>query len=112
MAFSPRYSIAVWGQNMKVVIPICVIIAGHWFLLLRTIVIVKATWIDGSGCAITSTSPIWLEAIYIYTMCFDGIVTALLTLKLAGPLLKGQMVMMNKLTEMIFGDGLIYFIIA
>lgn len=102
---------AVWGQDLRVVIPITVIIVGHWFLLLRSIVIVKAAWVPGTGCAITASSPTWLSAIYIYTMCFDGIVTSLLTLKLMGPVLRGQM-QMNKLTEMVFGDGLIYFVIA
>lgn len=102
---------AVWGQNLKIVIPICIIITGHWAVLLRSIIVVKAAWIPGAGCAITQTSQAWLSAIYIYTMCFDGIVTSLLTFKLFAPVVKGQ-VQMNKLTELVFGDGLIYFVIA
>lgn len=101
---------AVYSQSLKVVVPLCVVILGHWALLLRSIVTVKAQW-TGSACTIISTDTAWLSAIYIYTMCFDLIVTLLLAVKLWRPAM-GNRVHTSRLTDMVFGDGLIYFLIA
>jgi len=75
----------------------------------------KAVWVQGVGCTITSTNNTILSTIFIYSMCFDLIVLLLNTYKLVGlnwdkdtRRLLGH----SRLTHMIFADGLIFFIIA
>ena len=61
---------------------------------------------DGS-CAITYTDNKILAISFIYSMTFDFIVLCLTAWKLAFPANSR-----SKLIELIFGDGLIYFVIA
>ena len=75
----------------------------------------KAVWVPGIGCTITSTNTKILSTIFVYSMCFDLIVLLLNTYKLVGlnwdkdaRRLLGH----SRLTHMIFSDGLIFFIIA
>ena len=69
-------------------------------------VLLKAEWLQGS-CAIIFTSNKILAASFIYGMVFDLIVLCLTAWKLASP--SGGR---SKLTTLIFGDGLIYFLVA
>lgn len=73
----------------------------------------KATWVEGTGCAITHTNNKVLAAIFIYSMCFDLVVLLLNTYKLLrlnshGPGSFGR----SRLTHMMCTDGLVYFLIA
>ncbi|EGO03678.1 hypothetical protein SERLA73DRAFT_175253 [Serpula lacrymans var. lacrymans S7.3] len=99
-------TIAVWSQNRYIVVPLIVIILGHWSFLLHGILL-KAEWVPGTGCVITSTSNRILAISFIYSMTFDFTVLCLTGWKLAFPS-NGR----SKLITLIFGDGLIYFIIA
>jgi len=101
-------TIAVWSQNKWIILPIVAIILGHWGLLLRGITLVKAEWVPGSGCVVTSTSNTILIAIYLYTMLFDLTVLVLTAVKL-GFAPQGTR---SRLVKLIFQDGLIYFVIA
>ena len=67
----------------------------------------KAQWVDGEGCVITQTSNTVLAATFIYSMCFDLVVLILTAAKLAFP--QGKR---SQLMNLLFRDGLIYFIIA
>lgn len=75
----------------------------------------KAKWVPGIGCVITSTNNKILAAIFIYSMCFDLIVLLLNMYKLIGihwnPTTKQKLVQ-SRLSQMIFSDGLIFFFIA
>lgn len=64
-------------------------------------------WVPGQGCAITQTNNTILAATFIYSMCFDLVVLILMAAKLAFP--QGQR---SQLMNLLFRDGLIYFIIA
>lgn len=99
-------TMAIWQQRWFIVLPLVAIIMGHWSLLLHG-VLLKASWIDGQGCVITSTNSKILEASFIYGMVLDLIVMSLSAWKLAFP--KGGR---SKLVQLIFGDGLVYFLIA
>ncbi|THH19289.1 hypothetical protein EW146_g1859 [Bondarzewia mesenterica] len=99
-------TMAVWQQRWYIVAPLVLIIMGHWTLLMHGILL-KAAWLDGQGCVITSTNSKLLEASFIYGMILDFIVMMLTAWKLAFP--KGGK---SKLVQMIFGDGLVYFFIA
>jgi hypothetical protein len=115
---------AIWSQQWIIVGPLIAIIIGHWSLLLHgklfpysslTIahlppflgVLLKADWVDGEGCVITATDNRLLAITFIYSMAFDFIVLFLTGWKLAFPA-TGR----SHLVTLIFGDGLIFFIIA
>ncbi|KZT03776.1 uncharacterized protein LAESUDRAFT_324884 [Laetiporus sulphureus 93-53] len=101
-------TMAVWSQAWYIVVPLVAIILGHWSLLLHGILI-KAAWIPGSGCTITNTDNTLLAATFIYSMCFDFLVLILTAYKLAFPTRRRDQ---SRIVQLIFGDGLIYFMIA
>jgi len=116
---------AVWSQKWYIVCPLVAVIVGHWSLLLHgecsTIfcapvcsskhptlgVLLKAAWVPGQGCIITATDNNLLAITFIYSMSFDFVVLFLTGWKLAFPT-GGR----SHLVKLIFGDGLIFFIIA
>lgn len=69
-------------------------------------VLLKAVWAEG-GCAIIYTNSKILAASFIYGMAFDFVVLCLTAWKLAFP--SGGR---SRLVTLIFGDGLIYFLVA
>ncbi|KAI0806184.1 hypothetical protein BC629DRAFT_1580668 [Irpex lacteus] len=100
-------TIAVWSQNIYLVVPLVAVILGHWSLLLHGLLL-KAEWIDGQ-CQITSTNNTILAASFIYSMCFDFTILVLTAVKLSLPRRNSES---SQLVKLIFGDGLIFFIIA
>ncbi|KAF9787906.1 hypothetical protein BJ322DRAFT_1105944 [Thelephora terrestris] len=98
-------TMAVWSQKWFIVVPLVALILGHWSLLMHG-VLLKAAWIQGS-CAIIYTNNKILAASFIYGMAFDFIVLCLTAWKLAFP--SGGR---SRLVTLIFGDGLIYFLVA
>ncbi|TFK51000.1 hypothetical protein OE88DRAFT_1660187 [Heliocybe sulcata] len=97
---------AIYSMNLYVVIPLVLLILGHWSLLLQGVNI-KAAFVPGSGCAITQSNNTILSAIFIYTMCFDLVVTSLTIYKLVF-----NSRTQSSLVKRIWRDGLVYFIIA
>ena len=97
---------AVWGKKWYIVGALVAISLGHWSLLLHGILL-TAVWVPGEGCAITSTDSKLLSATFIYSMTFDLIVLLLTASKLARP-----SSVKSHLVNMMFADGLYYFIIA
>jgi hypothetical protein len=70
-------------------------------------VTLRAAWVPGRGCVITYTDNTVLTATYIYTMIFDFIIMSLMAVKLFKTNTGS-----SRLRKLIFGDGLIYFIVA
>ncbi|KAI9065311.1 hypothetical protein FKP32DRAFT_1568183 [Trametes sanguinea] len=102
-------TMAVWSQSWRVVVPLVVIILGHWAMLLQGILL-RAEWIPGQGCAITKTKNNILAGTFIYTMCFDFIVLSLAAFKLGlAPIPRQNR---SRIVRLIFHDGLIYFMVA
>ncbi|EKM58095.1 uncharacterized protein PHACADRAFT_116755 [Phanerochaete carnosa HHB-10118-sp] len=99
-------TMVLWSQNLYIVVPLVLVILGHWSLILQG-VLLKAEWVPDQGCVITHTNNTVLAATFIYSMCFDLIVLVLTAAKLAFP--RGQR---SQLMRMLFRDGLIYFVIA
>ena len=97
---------AVWGQKWYIIAALVLISLGHWSLLLHGILL-TAAWIPGQGCLITSTDSNLLSATFIYSMIFDFTVLILTASKLVRP--SGTK---SQLVNMMFADGLYYFIIA
>jgi hypothetical protein len=98
--------VAVWGQKWYIIGALVVISLGHWSLLLHGILL-TAAWVPGQGCVITSTDSKILSVSFIYSMAFDFIVLLLTASKLIRP--TGST---SQLVNMIFADGLAYFIVA
>ncbi|KAF9653478.1 hypothetical protein BDM02DRAFT_3182499 [Thelephora ganbajun] len=98
-------TMAVWSQKWFIVVPLVALILGHWSLLMHG-VLLKAVWAQG-GCAIIYTNNKILAASFIYGMAFDFLVLCLTAWKLAFP--SGGR---SRLITLIFGDGLIYFLVA
>ncbi|KAF8191814.1 hypothetical protein BJ912DRAFT_849235 [Pholiota molesta] len=98
-------TMAVWSRKWYIVVPLVGIIMGHWSLLLHG-VLLKAQWLDGQ-CVITNTDNKLLAITFIYSMCFDFVVLLLTAFKLLYPK-TGR----SKLVELIFTDGLIFFLMA
>ncbi|EJC99330.1 uncharacterized protein FOMMEDRAFT_23201 [Fomitiporia mediterranea MF3/22] len=99
-------TIAVWSQALYIVVPLVLIILGHWSLLLHGLLI-SAAWVPPAGCTITKTDNTILAATFIYSMCFDFLVLCLTAYKLLFPN-SGR----SRLVKLIFNDGLIFFIVA
>ncbi|KAI0356002.1 hypothetical protein OH77DRAFT_1538306 [Trametes cingulata] len=100
-------TMALWSHNKLVVIPIVVVILGHWSLILQG-VLVKASWIEGQGCVVTGSNNTILAATFIYSMCFDLVILLLSMYKLVIGVKGGR----SQLMTLLFKDGLVYFIIA
>ncbi len=117
---------ALWSQSLYIVVPLVLIILGHWSLILQGLypfpsssqryfadyaghvgVLLKAAWVPGAGCVITKTNNTVLAATFIYSMCFDLVVLVLTAAKLA---FNGDR--RSQLMGLLFKDGLIYFVIA
>ena len=98
---------ALWSHDKRIVIPIVVIILGHWSLILQG-VLLNAVWVPGQGCVVTSTNNTILAATFIYSMCFDLIILLLSMYKLVIGVKGGR----SQLMTLLFKDGLVYFIIA
>jgi hypothetical protein len=97
---------AVWGQKWYIVAGLVAISLGHWSLLLHGILL-TAVWVPAEGCVITSTDSKLLSATFIYSMSFDFIVLLLTASRLVRPT-GGK----SQLVNMMFTDGLAYFIVA
>ncbi|EPS95625.1 hypothetical protein FOMPIDRAFT_1032786 [Fomitopsis schrenkii] len=98
-------TMAVWSQRLYIVIPLVLVILGHWSLILQGAQL-TATWIPGTGCAIIKTNNVVLAATFIYSMVFDLVVMILNLIKLWGRQKRSQLV------AVLFKDGVIYFFIA
>ncbi|KJA21376.1 hypothetical protein HYPSUDRAFT_67723 [Hypholoma sublateritium FD-334 SS-4] len=104
-------TMAIWSFNRYVVGGLILIMCGHWSLILQGVQL-TATWIDGVGCQIVKTNNKILAAIFIYSMCFDLIVLCLNVYKLTSSSKVTGSTGRSRLVQLIFTDGLIFFIVA
>lgn len=100
-------TMALWSHDKRIVIPIVVIILGHWSLILQG-VLLTAVWVPGQGCLVTGTNNTILAATFIYSMCFDLVILLLSTYKCVLGVKGGR----SQLMSLLFKDGLVYFFIA
>ncbi|THH27073.1 hypothetical protein EUX98_g7113 [Antrodiella citrinella] len=99
-------AMAIWSQSRYVVIPLSVLIAGHWAIIMQGVV-VKASWDPVQGCVASATKTSVLTATFTYSICLDFIVFCLSAWKLAMPKHKK-----SQLVTWMFRDGLGYFALA
>jgi hypothetical protein len=121
---------AIWGWNRYLVVSFIVIMLGHWSLIFQGRLVValpsrrtansrwlqgvqlKVIWVPGSGCAPIETHNKIFVIIFVYSMCFDLLILSLTTYKLINRLSGNDIMGRSKLAQIIFRDGLIYFVIA
>lgn len=61
-------TIAVWNRAPLITVPLVVASLGQWALLFHSVVIVAGAWNDiARTCLITSTSPLFIGLIYLYS---------------------------------------------
>ncbi|KAG2154155.1 uncharacterized protein EDB93DRAFT_1081505 [Suillus bovinus] len=105
-------TVAIWSQNIWIIVLLVLIIIGHWSLILQGILL-NAVWLPGLDCTITNSDNTILAATFIYSMCFDFVVLCLSAYKLAWThTWSGTHVAPTRLVRMLFSDGLVYFFIA
>lgn len=113
---------AIWSQNKWIIVPLIMLILGHWSLILQGAQIASGlrhivelvigahlftTWIPGQGCVITNTKTNVLIAQFIYSMVLDFIVLLLSAWKLLLPRTYS-----SRLVNVLFRDGLAFFMVA
>ncbi|KAG9009825.1 hypothetical protein FRB93_005096 [Tulasnella sp. JGI-2019a] len=104
--------IAIWNQNLFVVIPLVTLSLGQWGILLHSVSTVSAHFVPAANqCVVTETAPVFLQVLYIYTMTFDFIVLTLSTIGLlrlpgrGGTKASGLLILLSR-------DGLFFFLVA
>ncbi|KAG7098375.1 hypothetical protein E1B28_000333 [Marasmius oreades] len=100
-------TIAVWRNDLYVVVGLTLLIMGHWAFILHNATLVKAAWLEGTGCVITNNKPALTTGAYIYVMVVDFIVLCLMARRTG--------IWMNnsaRLIKILFLDGFLYFIVA
>ncbi|KAK1225637.1 hypothetical protein PQX77_011394 [Marasmius sp. AFHP31] len=98
---------AVWKHNLYVVVGVSFILLGYWGVLLRDIVIFGARWEDDVGCIITIAETNYVMGVFIYAMVVDFIILCLMGSK-TGIRMDNR----TRLINILFIDGLMYFILA
>jgi len=99
-------TMAIWGRKWYIVGPLVLLILGHWSLLLHGVLVTSVWSPHTQQCIITQASNTILAATFIYSMSFDFLVMILTAVKLFASDAR------SRLVELIFNDGLIYFVIA
>ncbi|KAI0792434.1 hypothetical protein C8Q75DRAFT_731660 [Abortiporus biennis] len=99
-------TMVLWGYQRIIVIPLIIGICGYWSLVIFGSP-VSAHWVEGQGCVVETVRPNGVVAAFIYSMSFDFVVLALA----AGKMLFG-IDKRTALMNLMFKDGLIYFLIV
>jgi hypothetical protein len=106
-------TMAIWHQNIYIVVLLICVSLGQWSLLVHGILL-TATYVPEQGCVITHTNNKVLSTGFVYTMAFDLLVMLLAAYKLlmgvsgVSGIGRGR----GRLVNMLFADGLVYFFIA
>ncbi|KAI0072153.1 hypothetical protein K474DRAFT_1605713 [Panus rudis PR-1116 ss-1] len=100
-------TMAIWVDNLYIKGCIILLILGQWVILLQGDNI-QADWVRGTGCVFTATGNQILAAFFIYTMCLDFSILLLTAWKLVRP----AFWRFSPMAQLLFQDGLVYFILV
>ncbi|KAJ3485325.1 hypothetical protein NLI96_g5033 [Meripilus lineatus] len=95
----------VWSMSWYCVVPLCILIAIHWGLG-GPAVAIRGEWVPGKGCVPSRSQPAFFAAAIVYSTCVDFVVLVLGGWKLLPRRKRSQ------LMELLFKDGLIYFLVV
>jgi len=100
-------TVAVWNKKLYIIIPLGLISAGQWGILLHGVTTVKAFADPTTGaCVVAQVQGLFLNLVYLWTMFTDLIV---LILTLVGLLITPGR---SQLWRLLLGDGILYFLVA
>lgn len=103
-------TIAIWNRSLWVTIPLGLLSAGHWGILLHGMTTVKSRFDSvARACGLDSTGDgnnLFLNLLYLYTMFIDLVVLVVSTIGLL--MTPGR----SSLWKLLFRDGIIFFIMA
>ncbi|KAJ3487337.1 hypothetical protein NLI96_g3622 [Meripilus lineatus] len=102
-------TMAIWSMSWKCVVPLVVLILGHWAVLIQDVVVSGGEPIANDACVTTLGTSQQLMGTFIYSIGLDFIVMVLSAYKL---LVQAHDFPRSRLVRLIFQDGLIYFIIV
>ncbi|CCA78000.1 hypothetical protein PIIN_00712 [Serendipita indica DSM 11827] len=100
-------TVAVWNKKWAIIIPLGLISAGQWGILLHGITTVKAFYDPTTNaCVVAQVDGLFLNLVYLWTMFTDLIV---LILTLVGLLITPGR---SQLWKLLLNDGILYFLVA
>ncbi|KAG8954573.1 hypothetical protein FRC03_011421 [Tulasnella sp. 419] len=98
---------AIWSRNLYVIIPLTCLALGQWSILFYGVLTVRSNWAEEAhSCIVTGTYNLALNLIYIYTMAYDLVV---LSVTITGLV---RVTGRSGIWQLLFADGLFYFIVA
>ncbi|TCD63463.1 hypothetical protein EIP91_005372 [Steccherinum ochraceum] len=77
-------TMGIWGCDRRVVIPLIVLIVGHWVILMQGVA-VRADYNEATRCYIAPTKPELIAGGFVYAICFDLVMFMLSAWKLLLP---------------------------
>ncbi|TFY81835.1 hypothetical protein EWM64_g2179 [Hericium alpestre] len=81
---------------------------AHWTILIYSMFLVRATWeMDGMVCSATYVNPLFLRAVFYYTMAFDLVICAVAALGIGR-----HADQILSIWQLMFDEGLIFFLIT
>ncbi|KAF9525085.1 hypothetical protein CPB83DRAFT_568517 [Crepidotus variabilis] len=105
-------TIAIWGQDRFVTGALCLLMIGHFCLIVVQASSAVISKQEGIGCIPSTRNYAWDAAFFLYAFLFDLVVLALNTFKLRGILSPKAVMNPSSFTMVIFNQGIVYFIIA
>ncbi|KAJ3490657.1 hypothetical protein NLI96_g1284 [Meripilus lineatus] len=99
-------TLVIWQMRWWVVVPFVAASLAQWAVVLRGGVF-TGSWVDGSGCVFAASDLKAQIVTVVYSMAFDFCIIAMATFKLT----YGRQ-RRSKATNILFKDGLIYYIFA
>ncbi|KAH8108071.1 hypothetical protein BXZ70DRAFT_33869 [Cristinia sonorae] len=100
-------TMALWRRDIRVVIPLGLLIAGHWAVLLQACN-VSGQWVEGTGCVLTQPNTTQLTISFSWSILLDAIVFILSAIKIVRPGFQKR----SGMVRMVFKDGLVYLFVA
>ncbi|ESK92565.1 hypothetical protein Moror_4364 [Moniliophthora roreri MCA 2997] len=100
-------TIALWRGYKFVIFTIIAMMLAHWGLVFRISVLISASWVDDQGCVIVNNMAGLIRVTYGYTMGFDFAILCISAYKLGTA--PGKR---SELVQLLWYDGLIYFVVA
>lgn len=99
-------TMVIWKMRWYIVVPLVILSMGQWAVIILGGMF-TAHWVPGTGCVFAAAHRPAEIVTFIYSICFDFLTTVLATYKLTHGVVRRSQV-----ANLLFKDGLIYFILA
>ncbi|KAJ8585293.1 hypothetical protein M405DRAFT_745413 [Rhizopogon salebrosus TDB-379] len=100
-------AMALWEWKRWAVLSMLCLSLGQWAILIRTMMVVQASWDDQvKSCVVVNTNHVLLAMNYAYTVVFDFVILVMTIYALA------KRIKREALSSLLFRDGLVYFLVT